>query len=345
MEEKKPFITIGIASYNYAHYLRQAFEAIKRQSFRDFEVLYSDDGSTDDSVSLIKSFIAENPNMEIRLLRGENVGVMGNKQRLIDNARGVYLMLCDADDWMDDNCLEVLANAAKQSGADRIVSEIRNIDGDDGGVMYVQSFSRHPSKWCEALHHGALYKLSVIRENHITMPETLPDDFLFVTQFNLFAKSTFFVRTSLYNWRLHRRSESHRNWQNSGWRGVNLLENIFHFVAGLKENYSDYFEQSDYQALNLFFAKNYCFYAIKDISVIRPMRTAREEYIRLRSLMKREVPNYSGLIFKRRVQDSPFRPKIHYAVCILCALEKLHLLFPALMVYGALFTRKNGHSL
>ena len=52
-----PYITIGIASYNYGKYLRRAFEAIKRQKFRNFEVLYCDDGSTDESVTIIQSFI------------------------------------------------------------------------------------------------------------------------------------------------------------------------------------------------------------------------------------------------------------------------------------------------
>ena len=39
MKQKSPFLTIGIASYNYARYLPRAFEAIKRQKFQDFEIL------------------------------------------------------------------------------------------------------------------------------------------------------------------------------------------------------------------------------------------------------------------------------------------------------------------
>ena len=57
MENREPFITIGIASYNYANYLPEAFEAIRNQKFRDFEILYCDDGSTDESVEVIKGFI------------------------------------------------------------------------------------------------------------------------------------------------------------------------------------------------------------------------------------------------------------------------------------------------
>lgn len=52
--DTEPFLTIGIASYNYSRYLYSAFEAIKKQAFSDYEILYCDDGSTDDSVEVIK---------------------------------------------------------------------------------------------------------------------------------------------------------------------------------------------------------------------------------------------------------------------------------------------------
>lgn len=104
--EKEPLIIVVIASYNYARFLPRAFEAIKRQVFKDYEVLYCDDGSTDDSVAVIQSFIRDNPEMDIRLVQGENGGVVANKKRIQQNARGTYVMLCDAADWMADDCWE-----------------------------------------------------------------------------------------------------------------------------------------------------------------------------------------------------------------------------------------------
>ena len=340
-----PFITIGIASYNYAKYLTEAFEAIKRQKFRDFEILYADDGSTDDSVSVIESFITENPNMKIRLIAGENIGLFRNKQRLIDNAQGKYLMLCDADDWMEDDCLETLADAAFRTDADRIVSEIRNIDGDKGREMYVQSFPRNPSKWCEALHHGALYKLSVIRNNQIKMPDSFPDDFLFITQFNLYAQSTYFVRKSLYNWRLHSISESHRNWENNQWRGVSLLRKINHTIRKLNDQYQNKLTKQDFEDLQLFMFKNYCYYCIKDISSIKSVDSAFKEYDGMRKIMKSHFSECMHSIFSRGIKFSPFRPKIHFVVALSCLLEKIHLFFPILRIYGVLMRVRHRHSL
>ena len=341
----QPFITIGIASYNYASYLTEAFEAIKRQKFRNFEVLYADDGSTDESVSIIESFITKNPDMVIRLVVGNNVGLFGNKQRLIDNAKGKYLMLCDADDWMDDDCLEILAEAALTTDADRIVSEIRNVDGDKGKIMYVQSFPRKPSKWCEALHHGCLYKLAVIRDYHIKMPNSLPDDFLFITQFNVFAQSTHFVRKSLYNWRLHSVSESHKNWENNQWRGKGLLRKIAQMINKLDNQYQSNLTKQDIEDLRLYMLKNYCFYCFKDISSIQSHNSAFREYDDMRKIMRVNFPEYKCFLFKRGIKKSPFRLKVHLAIEVLCILEKVYLLFPMMRFYGIIMRIGHRHSL
>ena len=342
---RQPFITIGIASYNYAKYLTEAFEAIKRQKFKDFEILYADDGSTDESVSVIESFITENPNMTIRLIAGDNIGLFGNKQRLIDNARGKYLMLCDADDWMNDDCLETLAKAALRTDADRIVSEIRNIDGDKGKIMYVQSFSKNPSKWCETLHHGALYKLSVIRDNQIKMPDSLPDDFSFITQFNLYAQSTLFVRKSLYNWRLHSASESHRNWENNPYRGITLLKKMAYIIQELDNQCHNNLSKQDIENINLLLLKHYYFYCIKDISSMGSQKKAISEYEEMRRIMTSSFPEYKKSLFKRGIKKSPFRPKVHLIMTVLGMLETVYLFFPMLRIYGVIMRLAHRHSL
>lgn len=113
----QPLITVGIASYNYALQIVKALEAVQRQNFHDYEVLISDDCSTDDSVARIKEFISSHPQMTIRLIESErNEGLVANKNKIIQNCRGEYLMLCDADDWMADCCLEKIADKIRRGG-------------------------------------------------------------------------------------------------------------------------------------------------------------------------------------------------------------------------------------
>ena len=113
MENREPFITIGIASYNYANYLPEAFEAIRNQKFRDFEILYCDDGSTDESVEVIKGFIRDNPDLQIRLVEAENQGIIANKNR--DLMRKVEVV---SKRTIREKLMTYLAMCAKEKGSD-----------------------------------------------------------------------------------------------------------------------------------------------------------------------------------------------------------------------------------
>ena len=90
----EPLISVCISSYNYADYLIRALEVLKDQKDdADFEVVISDDASTDDSVARAAQFAAENRDMRIRIFANpENRGILENKSRLIDHARGKYIL-------------------------------------------------------------------------------------------------------------------------------------------------------------------------------------------------------------------------------------------------------------
>ena len=63
-----PLFTIGIASFNYEKYILKELEALKNQTFQDFEIVISDDASSDTSVALIQKFIKDNPQLKIKLI-------------------------------------------------------------------------------------------------------------------------------------------------------------------------------------------------------------------------------------------------------------------------------------
>ena len=116
---EKPLFTIGIASYNYANYIKKLLSSIKEQTFKDYEILISDDFSTDNSLQVINEFIEENPDLCVRVIVAEkNEGLVANKNKLIKNCNGKYLMLCDADDWMSKDCLSEIAKKIAEENED-----------------------------------------------------------------------------------------------------------------------------------------------------------------------------------------------------------------------------------
>ena len=92
---KSPKVTVLMPVYNGESYLREAIESILNQSFRDFEFLIIDDGSTDRSFEIAKSYA----DSRIRLEKnGTNQGLIYTLNRGLSEARGTYIARMDADD-------------------------------------------------------------------------------------------------------------------------------------------------------------------------------------------------------------------------------------------------------
>ncbi len=90
-----PLVTVLMPIYNGNEHLREAIESVLNQNFRDFEFLIMDDGSTDGSREIVKSY--EDPRIELHL-SPENRGIAKTLNEGIMRARGRYLARMDADD-------------------------------------------------------------------------------------------------------------------------------------------------------------------------------------------------------------------------------------------------------
>ena len=84
-----PRVTIGMPVYNGAQTIAQSLDSLLEQSFGDFELVISDNASTDDSVHIIKSYCQQDT--RIRLIEQScNIGANGNFSAVVDAARGEY---------------------------------------------------------------------------------------------------------------------------------------------------------------------------------------------------------------------------------------------------------------
>jgi glycosyltransferase involved in cell wall biosynthesis len=91
----RPIVTVLMPVYNGEKYLREAIESILRQTFRNFELLIIDDGSTDRSVEIIEAY--DDP--RIRLVHnGANLKLISTLNRGLSLARGAYVARMDCDD-------------------------------------------------------------------------------------------------------------------------------------------------------------------------------------------------------------------------------------------------------
>ena len=86
-----PLISIIITNYNYGRFLAEAIESALAQTWQDREILFIDDGSTDDSVDIARRY-------PITVLTQKNYGVCIARNNALSLARGEYVMFLDADD-------------------------------------------------------------------------------------------------------------------------------------------------------------------------------------------------------------------------------------------------------
>lgn len=103
-----PVVTIYVTNYNYGRFLRQAVDSVLSQTYKDFELIIIDDGSTDDSRDIIAQYEGD---PRIRVILQQNKGLNASNNVAVRAARGRYVMRLDADDFLDDNALLVMTNA------------------------------------------------------------------------------------------------------------------------------------------------------------------------------------------------------------------------------------------
>ena len=120
-------ISIAMATYNGECYVREQLDSILVQTIGDWELIVCDDGSTDNTLSILRAY-AKNDS-RIKIYQNErNLGFKRNFEKAIDLCQGDYIALCDQDDIWYPNHLEVLYNQIGNHSLSIGNSDIVNIN-------------------------------------------------------------------------------------------------------------------------------------------------------------------------------------------------------------------------
>ena len=124
--EENFLISIVVPVYNAEKYLEQCLNSIQNQTYKNFEVILVNDGSMDHSESICMDFVKVDT--RFKYFTKENGGASSARNFGLDNVTGDYITFIDADDWVDENHLEVLINNIKENNSDMAVSSIKKFD-------------------------------------------------------------------------------------------------------------------------------------------------------------------------------------------------------------------------
>lgn len=100
---KAPFFSIIVPVYNVSNYLRRCLDSIINQTFKDFECLLIDDGSTDDSPMICKKYAERDERFQF--FQKENGGVSTARNLGLQHAKGIWVCFIDSDDYVESEYL------------------------------------------------------------------------------------------------------------------------------------------------------------------------------------------------------------------------------------------------
>ena len=133
-----PKVSICIPTYNRRDYLKETLDSVFAQTYKDYEVVIVDDGSTDGTEEMIKS-----SGYKVRYHRQANAGDAAARNKLIELAEGKYIAFIDSDDLLMPDSVERMVKASESAGEDVVVygpylriDQVGNITGRSNRRLY-----------------------------------------------------------------------------------------------------------------------------------------------------------------------------------------------------------------
>lgn len=119
-------ISVVIPVYNTQNYLNECIDSVLNQSFKDFEIICINDGSTDNSLSILSDY--EVSDERIKVISQQNRGLGASRNEGLKLAQGEYVLFLDSDDYLTPDALEKLYNQAYANDLDLILFKIANFN-------------------------------------------------------------------------------------------------------------------------------------------------------------------------------------------------------------------------
>ena len=148
-----PKVSVIIPAYNAIAYLPKTLASVQQQTFKDFEVLVIDDGSTDSTADWVNSLSDRN----VQLIVQKNGGCASARNRGIQAAKGDYIAFLDADDIWEPSKLEKQAHILETSAAVGVVNTwISNIDSQGQPIGNLGTPDAEGKVWAQVIEENPI---------------------------------------------------------------------------------------------------------------------------------------------------------------------------------------------
>lgn len=148
-------ISIIIPVYNAEKYIAETLDSALAQTFKDFEIICVDDGSTDKSAKILKDYAKKDK--RIKIISQKNSGVVTARNNAIAQSSGKYIYTLDSDDLIEKTTLEQLYRAINANKGDIITTRVMYFGTETGEMVLPQPTKKNMARQ-NCLVNAALFK-------------------------------------------------------------------------------------------------------------------------------------------------------------------------------------------
>lgn len=279
-------VSIIIPAYNCEEYIKQCLDSIINQTYKCLEVIIVNDGSTDETLSILNRYSEAYPAL-FRVYSIANNGQGYARNYGIKQATGKYVLFVDSDDYLEPNMIEVLVQAAKNNDSTFVICAYSRVS-PKGELLYkeMDKTSRdiiniNTSPW------NKLFIREIWIENEVQFSEGLwYEDLEATLEYLPHAKNISWIEQPLYNY-VQRENSSINKFSPRVEDIFSVLDNVYTYYENHEylDNYKD--------ELEYFFIMHLVFGHLSRC-VLEKDKKQRKQYIkRTKIYLEAKFPNYS----------------------------------------------------
>lgn len=306
-------ISIIVPIYNAEKYLNKCIDSLVNQTKKELEFILVNDGSTDSSEDIIKSY----KDKRIKYFKNKNQGIGKTRNFGIDKATGKYLMFLDSDDYLDINACEKLYNKAIKEKSDLVVFDFYRVEETLKEVTInnfkSSSLKENPNLLLD-INLGPCNKLikrELIDKNNTRFNEELKyEDTPFVTEIIKNANKISKLNEYLHYYVIHSNSETTV-------RDERVFD-IIKIIDIIRNQYKD--EKYMEDIVNKLTVRTFTNYTIQQ-RVQKDLKVGMKFIDEAFSYMKKNIPNYKNNkyyetrgILRRTVEKNKFITKVYCSI-------------------------------
>jgi glycosyltransferase involved in cell wall biosynthesis len=259
-------VSIIVPVYNVEIYLKKCIESILNQTLNEIEIILINDGSTDNSIEVLKKY--ERKDKRIIIIDKENEGVSKARNDGLKIANGKYIFFVDSDDWIENDCIEIYYKIIENKKSDVACSPILfrvteglvkednylsdNFDKDIVKKVSTKSYIENIfTKINGTSVCNKIFRKDIIKDNNIffrDINKVYSEDGFFNLEYSLKCEKIYCMYKAKYYY-LNREDSYTKElkcWKEVIYSSLESIEKIFHKIPKDKKFVIDYYKHFIY---------------------------------------------------------------------------------------------------